>query len=51
MSTAAGLVSAAAVNGVLVQEMVTNAVEVIVGVTRDPQLGLVLLFGTGGVMT
>ena len=38
------------VNGVLVQEMVTNGVEVIVGVTRDPQLGPVLLFGTGGVM-
>ena len=51
MSTAAGLVSPAAVNGVLVQEMGTNAVEVIAGVTCDPQLGPVLLFGTGGVMT
>ena len=39
-----------AVNGVLVQEMVLNAVEVIIGVTYDPQLGPVLLFGTGGVI-
>ncbi|MEE8465713.1 MAG: acetate--CoA ligase family protein, partial [Dehalococcoidia bacterium] len=37
-------------NGVLVQEMVPNAVEVIVGVSYDAQLGPALLFGTGGVM-
>ncbi|MGE5465703.1 MAG: acetate--CoA ligase family protein [Methanocella sp.] len=36
--------------GVLVQEMVTGGVEVIVGVKRDPQIGAMLLFGTGGVM-
>ena len=36
--------------GVSVQEMVADAVEVIVGVSCDPQLGPVLLFGTGGVM-
>ncbi|MEQ1773756.1 MAG: acetate--CoA ligase family protein [Burkholderiales bacterium] len=40
----------AAINGVLVQEMVTGGVEVIVGVSYDPQLGPTLLFGTGGVM-
>ena len=40
----------AVINGVLVQEMVSNAVEVIVGVTYDQQLGPVLLFGTGGVI-
>ncbi|HEU0021458.1 MAG TPA: acetate--CoA ligase family protein [Dehalococcoidia bacterium] len=40
----------AAINGVLVQEMVPNAVEVIAGVSYDPQLGPVLLFGTGGIM-
>jgi acyl-CoA synthetase (NDP forming) len=40
----------AKINGVLVQEMVTGGVEVIVGVTYDPQLGATLLFGTGGVM-
>ena len=39
-----------AVNGVLVQEMVLSAVEVIIGVTYDPQLGPVLLVGTGGVI-
>src|SRR4029077_1312019 len=36
--------------GVLVQEMVGEGVEVIVGVNSDPQLGPVLLFGSGGVM-
>ena len=38
------------INGVLVQEMIADAVEVIVGVSYDSQLGPVLLFGTGGVM-
>jgi acyl-CoA synthetase (NDP forming) len=36
--------------GVLVQEMIDGGVEVIVGVKRDPQMGPMLLFGTGGVM-
>jgi acetate---CoA ligase (ADP-forming) len=36
--------------GVSVQEMVRDGVEVIVGVSCDPQLGPVLLFGSGGVM-
>jgi len=40
----------ATVSGVLVQEMVTEGVEVIAGVSYDAQLGPVLLFGTGGVM-
>jgi acetyltransferase len=40
----------AAINGVLVQEMIPDAVEVITGVSYDPQLGPVLLFGTGGIM-
>ena len=39
-----------AIKGVLVQEMVLNAAEVIVGVSYDSQLGPTLLFGTGGVM-
>ena len=33
-----------------VQEMVGEGVEVIIGVSCDPQLGPVLLFGSGGVM-
>ena len=36
--------------GVSVQEMVGDGVEVIIGVTFDPQLGPVLLFGSGGIM-
>ena len=36
--------------GVSVQEMVKEGVEVIIGVNCDPQLGPVLLFGSGGVM-
>jgi acetyltransferase len=35
---------------VSVQEMVGEGVEVIIGVNCDPQLGPVLLFGSGGVM-
>jgi acetyltransferase len=40
----------ARINGVSVQEMVADGVEVIIGVSSDPQLGPVLLFGSGGVM-
>jgi len=40
----------ARISGVLVQEMVGDGVEVIVGVSCDPQLGPMLLFGSGGVM-
>ena len=40
----------AAINGVSVQDMVLDAVEVIVGVSYDNQLGPVLLFGAGGIL-
>jgi acetyltransferase len=40
----------ARITGASVQEMVRDGVEVIVGVNCDPQLGPVLLFGSGGVM-
>jgi acetate---CoA ligase (ADP-forming) len=40
----------ARISGVSVQEMVGDGVEVIIGVDCDPQLGPVLLFGSGGVM-
>jgi acyl-CoA synthetase (NDP forming) len=40
----------ARIAGVSVQEMVRDGVEVIVGVSCDPQLGPMLLFGSGGVM-
>ncbi len=39
----------AEVKGVLVQEMVSDGVEVIVGASYDAQLGPILLYGLGGV--
>jgi acetate---CoA ligase (ADP-forming) len=50
MASALAYASGATVSGVLVQEMVTDGVEVIIGASYDAQLGPVLLFGTGGVM-
>jgi len=35
--------------GVQVQEMVTDAREVIIGMNRDPQFGPVIMFGLGGI--
>ncbi|MBC7255562.1 MAG: acetate--CoA ligase family protein, partial [Chloroflexi bacterium] len=35
--------------GVQVQEMVTNAREVIIGMNRDPQFGPLMMFGLGGI--
>ena len=40
----------AAITGVAVQEMVTGGVEMIAGISYDPQLGPMLLFGSGGIM-
>ncbi|MDE0720625.1 MAG: acetate--CoA ligase family protein [Dehalococcoidia bacterium] len=37
-------------NGISVQEMVVDGVEVIVGISYDSQLGATILFGSGGVM-
>ena len=35
--------------GVLIAEMVSGGVECVLGATRDPEVGPVILFGTGGV--
>jgi acyl-CoA synthetase (NDP forming) len=50
LARAAAYAPNATISGVLVQEMVTEGVEVIVGVSYDAQLGPTLLFGSGGVM-
>jgi acyl-CoA synthetase (NDP forming) len=40
----------ATIDGVAVQRMEPQGIEVIVGVTKDPQFGPVLMFGLGGVL-
>ena len=50
MASAGAHAPQARIIGVSVQEMVGEGVEVIIGVSCDPQLGPVLLFGSGGVM-
>lgn len=40
---------AGAMQGVLLQEMVSGGVETLVGVTRDPEIGHLVAFGMGGV--
>jgi acyl-CoA synthetase (NDP forming) len=39
----------AQIDGVLVQEMVTDGIETLVGVSRDPVLGPAVVFGLGGI--
>ena len=39
----------AAVHGVSVQKMVRPGTEVIVGISKDPQFGPVIMFGLGGI--
>jgi acyl-CoA synthetase (NDP forming) len=41
----------AAIDGILVQEMVEGGVEVILGVNNDPLFGPALMFGLGGIFT
>lgn len=40
----------ASINGVLIQEMVNDGIELIIGMHRDPQFGPVMMCGLGGVL-
>jgi len=40
---------AGALEGVLIAEQVTDGIELVLGANRDPEVGPVILFGTGGV--
>jgi acetyl-CoA synthetase (ADP-forming) len=40
----------ASVLGVAVQKMVSQGIEVIIGIKRDPQFGPVIMFGVGGIL-
>ena len=41
----------AKINGILVQEMLEEGLEMIIGVTCDPNLGPMILLGMGGIFT
>jgi acetate---CoA ligase (ADP-forming) subunit beta len=43
-------VPGAAITGVAVQPMAADGTEVIIGMTRDPQFGPVMMFGLGGIL-
>jgi len=49
MANARDYQSGVDINGVLVQEMVEGGLEVIIGLSRDPQFGLTIMFGLGGI--
>ena len=44
-------VTSAKIDGFLIQELVRDGVEMILGFNRDPQLGACILLGAGGVTT
>jgi acyl-CoA synthetase (NDP forming) len=50
MSSTRAAAPTASIEGVSVQSMADPGVEVIVGATRDPQFGHVVMFGLGGVL-
>jgi acetyltransferase len=49
MANAKKYMPKAKIQGVLVQEMLKDGVEVIIGTTKDPVFGHVIMFGLGGV--
>jgi len=46
---AAGKRAKATLDGVLIAEQVSDGIELVLGVHRDPEMGPVILFGAGGV--
>jgi acetyltransferase len=50
MARARAFAPDARLDGVVVQEMIANGIEMIVGLNVDPQLGPMLLLGIGGVL-
>jgi acyl-CoA synthetase (NDP forming) len=50
LSSTRAAVPSASILGVSVQKMAQPGVEVIIGATKDPQFGQVILFGLGGVL-
>jgi acyl-CoA synthetase (NDP forming) len=50
VASAQQAVGDATIEGVSVQQMARPGVEVIIGMTKDPQFGPVLMFGLGGVL-
>lgn len=43
------ILPSAHISGVLIQEMVPKGKEVIMGITKDPQFGHIIMFGLGGI--
>jgi acetate---CoA ligase (ADP-forming) len=43
-------VPTARIEGILVQPMVSGGIEIIMGLKRDPQFGMTIVFGLGGVL-
>ncbi len=51
MRAAAHHAPEAPVEGIRIEEMITDGFEIIIGLKRDPQFGPVVMFGLGGIFT